>query len=61
MTIDEAIQKLLKLRIPLKTDEDYKNHEALRMAIGAFRHLKWERNHMALDTVSLLPGETRGI
>lgn len=58
MTIDEAIQKLLEMKIPNKTNEDYKYHLAVRMAIGAFRHLKWEREHGALDTITPLPGET---
>lgn len=58
MTIDEAIEKLNKLSLPIKTQYDHANHEAVRLGIEAMKQWKIYRSGGVPSQEYLLPGET---
>jgi hypothetical protein len=58
MTIDEAIQTLKKLALPIKTESDYKNHMAVRLGIAALERERERRFNPRITERVLLPGES---
>lgn len=59
MTINEAVQRLEKLPLPLKSKEDYENHVAVRIGIEALKDIGRKRRAGTISGAYLLPGETR--
>lgn len=58
MTLDEAIKRNKELWLPIKTEEDHKNHEAIRLGIEALKGIKAIRCGAISDVKQPLPGET---
>jgi hypothetical protein len=58
MTIDEAIERLRKLPLPLKTKNDMGNHNAVMLGIEALKRCKEYRLPGLVRYSRLLPGET---
>jgi len=59
MKIDEAIERLGKLRLPIKTQENHKDHEAVRLGIEALKRIQVSRKHFSRVFPTPLPGETK--
>lgn len=58
MKPEEAIARLGKLRLPMKTEEDHKNHKAVRLGIEALQVVKDNRGYPEYIIPRQLPSET---
>ena len=57
MELKEAIERLNKLKLPLKTEEDSLNHKAVRLGIDALDRIRWMRITPGAHDVGPLPEE----
>lgn len=62
MKIEEAIEILQKLTLPIKAEQDHRQHQAVRLGIEALKRIKVEREHFSMSLVlyigAPLPGES---
>ena len=58
MKIEEAIERLNGLEIPLRTKEDHSNFDAIQLGIEALKFKQNIRAHTVDDFDALLPGES---
>jgi len=58
MNINEAIERLKGLEVPLITREDQANFDALMLGIEALKEVKKSRDENYIGDTGLLPGET---
>jgi len=63
MKIEEAIKELNTLKLPIKTEQDHRRHQAIRLGIEALKRVKDLRRVEPPFTTAeaWLPSETKGI
>jgi hypothetical protein len=59
VTIDEAIEKLNHLPIPLRTAHDHANFEAVKLGVEALKYIQRARQHDLYVKPERLLGETK--
>jgi hypothetical protein len=57
MKIDDAIERLGSISLPIKTKDDHANHEAVWLGIEALKRVKEDR-YYEVASQKPLPGET---
>lgn len=60
MKVSNAIERLNKLPLPIKTVDDCDNHKAVQLGIEALKRLQEHRNEHIDISHRNLPGETPG-